>query len=363
MSDASNSHMIEMYMEEADAPNFLSGFFQSPPRNFHTTEKVEIDIVRNDPDIAIVVQDLRAGARKNEATKYVNKAFTPPIFKEEGEINAFDMIKRMPGQTPFTDPDFAENAGEEAFRIFHRLDQKIHRSVELMAAQVLQTGALTLSDDAGVALYTLDFQPKAAHMATVSVDWAVNGSTGAPFADLATLARTLRRDGKKNPNKLLFGSSAIQRFRANADVKAQMQTNFNSQGLGQFTPKLRGADGANYLGWIWIDNYKFDMWGYDGYYKHPQTGTLTPYIDDDNVIMLGDGRLDLSWGAIPRITGPEARALPFLPTRMSSGEQGLDLTINSWLTPDGEHLMVSAGTRPLTIPTAIDTIGRLNVTV
>jgi hypothetical protein len=47
---------------------------------------------------------------------------------------------------------------------------------------------------------------------------------------------------------------------------------------------------------------------------------------------------------------------------MSSGDRGLDLTTNAWFTPDGEHLMVSAGTRPLTIPTAIDTFARLDVT-
>jgi hypothetical protein len=47
---------------------------------------------------------------------------------------------------------------------------------------------------------------------------------------------------------------------------------------------------------------------------------------------------------------------------MSSSERGLDFTTNAWFTPDGRHLKVSAGTRPLTIPTAIDTFARLNVT-
>lgn len=362
MSDKSTSHLIEMYMEEAEAPMFLSGFFQSPARNFHVSEKVEIDVIRNDMKIAIPVQDLQAGARNNEATKYVNKAFTPPIFKEKGAINAYKLLQRRPGHNPFEDVDFAHNAQEEAFAIAHRLDAKIHRSVEVMASQVFQTGALTLIDENGVALYSLDFLPKATHFVTATTDWAVDGTTGNPFTDLGSLARTLRRDGRKVPNKLLFGTSAAQRFRANAQVQKQLITNLNSQGIGQFIPKLRGADGANYLGFVNIDNYRFDMWGYDGFYEHPQTGALTPFIDDDNVIMLGDGRLDLSFGAIPRITGPEARALPFLPSRMSGGEQGLDLTLNAWITEDGETLMLSASTRPLTIPTAIDTIGRFNCT-
>lgn len=361
MSDTGTRQMIEMYMEEAEAPMFLSGFFQSPARNFHTTQYVELDVIRDDMKIAIPVEDLTAGARHNEAPKYVNKAFVPPIFKEQGAVNAFDMIKRRAGQNPFESPDFALNATNDAFRIFHKLDLKIHRAIELMASQVFQSGTLTLINENGVAIYTLNFLPKASHFVTVTTPWAVDGTTGDPFADIASLGRTLRRDGKRLPKNLIFGTSALQRFRYNTVGQKQLISNQNSQGQGAFMPKLRGADGANYIGFVFIDNYRFDLWGYDGFYEHPQTGTLTPYVADNNVIMECGGRLDLSYGAIPRITGPEARALPFLPSRMSSSEQGLDLTTNAWITPDGENLMVSAGTRPLTIPTAIDTIGCLTV--
>ena len=51
----------------------------------------------------------------------------------------------------------------------------------------------------------------------------------------------------------------------------------------------------------------------------------------------------------------------FLPPRISSSDRGLDLTTNAWITPDNKHVKVSAGTRPLTIPTAIDTYARLTV--
>ena len=59
---------------------------------------------------------------------------------------------------------------------------------------------------------------------------------------------------------------------------------------------------------------------------------------------------------------PEARVTQFLPPRMSMPDVGMDFTTNAWVTPDGKHLKLSAGTRPLTIPTAIDTYARLNVT-
>ncbi len=362
MSDNSTKRLIELYLQEASAPMFLSGFFQTPSRNIHTSEMVEIDIIREDPDVAIVVQDLKAGGRENEATKYVNKGFIPPIFDEEGTITAYDLIKRQPGVDPFQDPNFGMNATDQAFKIIRRLENKIRRAIELMASQVLQEGKLTLSDSNGVALYTLDFVPKTTHMKTVTTTWAVDGLTGAPLADLDALAVIVRRDGQGLPNKLLFGSSAFQRFTANTDVRAKIFTNFNSQQIAQLTPQSRGQ-GATFQGFVWIGNYRFEMWTYDGYYKHPQTGTLTPFIDDDNVIMLSDvTRLDLTYGGIPSIVSPESRVLPFLPPRISSSDAGLDLNVFAWITPDGKHLKVSGGTRPLTIPTAIDRFARLNVT-
>jgi hypothetical protein len=360
MSDTSTIHLIDMYLEEASAPMFLSGFFRSPPQNFHTSEDVEIDIQRDDEQVAIVVTDLSVGPRHNESTLYTNKKFTPPIYDEQGAVSSFDMIKRQPGQNPFASPDYAANATRAAFSIYRKLELKIRRAVELQASQVLQTGALTLINQAGVALYTLNFQPKATHMVTVSTTWATNGATGAPLTDLGNLATVVRRDGKMEPKKLTFGDSAFQRFLANAEVQKALDV--RRMETAAIAPVARGQ-GATFQGWVWIGHYRFEIWTYDGFYKHPQTGAATPFIDTDNVIMTCDGaRLDLTFGAIPMIVAPDQRALPFLPPRISSASGGLDLTTNAWVTADGKQVMVSAGTRPLAIPTAIDTFARLNVT-
>lgn len=357
MSDNSTIKLIEMYMEEASAPMFLSGFFRSPPQNFHTSEKIEIDVIRDDEDIAIVLTDLSVGPRHNESTKLVNKGFTPPVFDEQGSVHAYDLIKRSAGQDPFMDPNYGANATREAFRIFRKLERKIRRTVELMASQVLQTGAVTLTDAAGNALYTLDYQAKDTHKVTVTTTWATDGTTGDPLGDLASLATVVRRDGKSKTTDLILGTSAIQRFLANAQVRESFVR--DGTGLGNLAPAVRG-EGATFQGRIWIGHYQYNLWMYDGFYRDPVTGNHVDYVSENNVIMLSQaGRLDLSFGAIPMIARPEQRALPFLPSRLSSEGRGLDLSTNAWLTPDGKHLMVSCGTRPLTIPTAIDTFACL----
>jgi hypothetical protein len=354
--------MIDAYREEADSPLYLSGKLQTPPRNFHTTEKVEMDIVRDDPDVAVVIQDLTAKGRENEQTRYTNKAFTPPIFKEIGTITSYDFIKRRAGNIDFLDPNFMADAVEEAFIVARKLERKIRRSIEWMSSQMFQLAALTLIDDAGVALYTLDFLAKATHKVTVGTVWAVDGSTGTPLADLEALARVVRRDGKKNPGELNFGASAWQRFMANADVKQRVFNNYNSPNYAQVNPQPRG-EGATFMGWVWIGQYKFECWLYDGYFKHPQTGVLTPFIGDDNVIMTSPGaRYDLSFGAIPAIRPPLPEVAAFLPSRMPMGDIGMDLNLLAYFSENGEHLKIQVGARPLTIPTAIDTFACLDVT-
>jgi hypothetical protein len=352
--------MIDMYLEQASAPMFLSGFFRSPPQNFHTTEEVELDVQRDDEQVAIVITDLSTGPRNNEATTYTSKRFKPPIFDEQGHVSSYDMIKRQPGQNPFANPEYGANAVRQAFSIYRLCENKIRRAVELMASQVLQTGTLTLTDASGATLYSLNFQAKATHMVTVAITWATDGSTGNPLPDLASLANVVRRDGKMEPKRLIFGESAFQRFLANAGVRAALDVlRLNTAAIA---PESRGQ-GATFQGWVWIGHYRFEIWTYDGFFRHPVTNALTTYVDTDNVIMLGDGRFDLTYGAIPMIIAPDQRVLPFLPPRISSEGRGIDLTTNAWCTADGKHVMVSAGTRPLTIPTAIDTFARLNVTV
>jgi hypothetical protein len=352
--------MIDFYMEEATPLMFLAGFFRTPDNNFYTSEEVEIDIRRAREKIAIVVQDIKAGARENEATYYTNKGFIPPVFREAGTINAYDLMKRRAGQVDFTDPNFTAAVTEDVFHIARILEDKIRRSIELMCAQVLQQGIVTLIDDSGAALYTLDFQMKATHKKTVTTTWATDGTTGTPITDLADLAGVVRRDGKVNPNKLIFGSSALQRFLVSKEVKALLDKQVLN--LGALTPASRGQ-GATFYGYVWLGSYRFEVWTYDAWYEHPQTEALTPYLDPDNVIMLSDQtRLDLSYGAIPRLMPPDPQIAAFLPSRMSDGGAGLDLSLNAWITENREHMKVTAGTRPLPIPTAIDGFARLDVT-
>lgn len=356
MSDQTTRRMIRAYIEDASSPMFLSGFFQTPPENFHTSERVEVDIERDDRDVAVVIQAIEAGRRQNESTVYSNKDFIPPIYDEEGVITSYDLIKRVPGQDPFMAPDFQANAVLRSFRLFRKLERKVRRAIELQASQVLQTGVLDLQDQNGTTLYGLSFDPKATHFPTAGTPWATV-ATSTPIDDLESLADVILTDGKTEVQDVIMGRQAFLNFQKSTQVQT-LADNRRFDLVRVDAPETRGM-GAKFHGVLSAGQYRLNIWSYTGRYRNPNGGATVPYVDPNKVIMLSDGRLDLTFGAIPLLRGPEARALPFLPPRISDGDAGIDLTTNAWFTADGRHLAVSAGTRPLCIPTAIDTFGTL----
>jgi len=362
MSGTTTTRMISAYNQMAAPTLFLSGFFQSPPENFHTSEEVEIDIVRSDEDISVVIQDLSTGYRMNSEDLFTNKAFKPPIYKEALPLNSFDLIKRMPGQNPFESPDFRANVITRMFNGMTKIERKIRRSIELQASQVLQTGVVTLTDSGGVALYTLDYKPKATHFPTAGVSWAT--ATGAQkIADINSLAEVIRDDGLSDPDQLIMGIDAFENFISDAAIQARFD--IRRIDLGTISPMEMRGNGGNFRGIVEIGNYRYDVWTYGGRFKDPQTGTKTQYVDKGKIIVRSSSsRLDATFGAIPNIGalvgGQAITLLPELPGRIPNANGGMDLFTNAWLSQDGEQLFGGVGARPLMIPTAIDTFGTLD---
>lgn len=361
MSTSATIKMIGAYIQEAMAPMFLTSFFRVTEDSFHTSEEVEFDVEREGEDIAIVLTDISQGSRHNESTVLTNKRMKPPIYDETGVLTGFELINRQAGESPFEDPDYTANAMRKAFRLFRQMERKIRRSIELMSSQVLQTGKLTLKDKDGNDLYILDFQPNAALFPTVSTTW---GDVGAdPISDIKALGSELRRRGRVMPSKLIFGKTAIKEFLEDAEVQKLLDTRRMDVGL---VSPVSPAPDAVFQGYIWIGDYRFEMWTYDGFYTDPQTGNATDYVATDKVIMLSDqSALQLTFGAIPQIVSADPRLQPFIeamPQRIANLEGAMDFTTSAEVGSKGRSIEVGIGTRPLTIPKGIDTFGCLTTT-
>lgn len=364
MSDTTTKWMLRAYESMASPTRFLSGMFTSPPENFYSSEEVEIDIVRSGEDVAVVVQNLDTGYRMNTADLYTNKSFIAPVYKEAFPVRSSDLIKRQPGMNPFETVDFRANLITQVFRQATKVEQKIRRSIELQASQVLQTGALTLTDENGTALYSLDFQPKATHFPTSGTAWDQAGAD--PIGDLDSLCNVVREDGLEDPDQLTLGEDAWESFISNDAVQKRFEQ--RRLELGVLGPSQRVGNGGIYRGVVEVGNYQLDVWSYGGRYKDPQTGASTQYLDPAKAIVRSSrGRMDATYGAIPNIAEilglGTARILPELPGRLSSSTTGMDMSFAAWMSADGQSLFAGAGSRPLMIPTAIDTYGCLDTGV
>lgn len=347
--------LLRRFDQRIPAPRFLSSFFQTPPENIHASESIGLDIIRDDEELAIAIQDLSVGGRQNENTLYTSKMIKPPIFDEEGVISAMSVINRRPGASPFEEPNYALAAFDEASRLGVKLANKIRRSIELMAAQVFQTGTLNLRDKNGNTIYVIDFKSRPSHMPTVAVDWGTANDD--IVGDVSQLIDEVRSNGGEEPTDLVFGAEAYKHFRRDEDVLNILD---NRRIEGSQLESARDARGATSLGRFDFNGTVLRLWKYTATYKDPVTGTKKPYVDPDKVILLSEsGRLDLSFGNIPILTPPEQRALPFMPGDLANGSRGYHFTTNSWVAPNGKAVNFSIGTRPCTIPTAIDTFACL----
>ncbi len=359
MSTEQSKVLLKPFIEQAPAPLFCSGFFQSPPENFHHSESVEIDIQRDGASIAIPLPTIEGGARDNENSQYSNKEMVPPAYNERLTISSMRLLKRAPGESPFGDADVQARTLLLVAGGTVKLARKLQRTIELQASQILQTGLLTLIDQNGVALFTMNFSAKGTHFVTPTA-WATGGGTGDPVANIDALADVVRTDGKTNPDTLIFGGGAWLRFLDNPRVqKFLIRDGF---GLGKLAPQSRG-NGASFQGFINVGSYVFECWTYKGAYEHPQTGASTYYVGDNKVVMLSSGaRMDATFGSIPRFNNATNQSLlQYIPQRISSEKLSMDLSTIAYFSSNGQQLIVEVGTRPLLFPTQVDSFGCLTV--
>ena len=361
MSNQNTIRMIDAYKQTASPTLFMSGFFQTRPRNIHMSEFVEIDITRNDEDIAIVISDLSLGPRFSEQSIYTNKRVTPPIFKEGVSLNGFDMINRMAGDNPFQDPDFRANLIMLMIDGMQESDKRIKRTIELQGSQILTTGTVDLIDSNGVTKYAINYLPKATHFPNAAAAWS---GASDKIADISALCDVVRDDGLEDPDLLLMGIGSFEEFVSDTAVQARFDN--RRINMGDIGPMQLRGKGGKFRGTIDVDNYKLEVWTYNGKYLNPNTGVKTKYLPDDKVVvMCSDCRLDATWGAVPHAGKAlgQGNLLPELPPRFSMADMNMDMFTYVYLSEDGSQLNGVVAARPLLIPTAIDQFGCLDTLI
>lgn len=347
---------LQAYIEQAglEPDLFLSSFF-----NIETTvdtQEVEVDIQRGGRKVAVDILP-GAGGRMNEAGIFTNKRYTPPMYDEFVPIDAFSAFNRLPGETstaPVTD-----NAGRIVARLVEaqiEMRRKIQRAMERQASQALFAGAITLHHPLGDSI-TIDFAQKGTHDVTPTAwsDISVDA-----IGNISDMCRIIQQDGKTVPTMLIFGEDAMAEFQLNTAFIARLDSLHRKQGE-LIMPQMRDQ-GAVYHGNYSFEDFVLEMWTYPSYYEDPDNSdTLTEYVPKAKVLVIDPkARMDKVFGAVPIMKEIEdAKMRAFGIDRLPLLSVG-DLV--PYTTVDDNNMVVRAGvrSRPLLIPTAIDTYGIIN---
>ena len=284
--------MLEALFQMKPVRKFLLDLFFKRVET-STTEYVDIDIMKGKRKLAPFVSPLVEG-KVMDRLGYSVRSYKPPYVKPKMVTTAQDFLRRMAGDTIYTGND---NAAQRALKQLGRdmayLEEIITRREEWMAAQLVQTGKVSIVGDGVNDL--IDFGMDSNHIITLTGTALWSDQTNStPLIDLRTWRRLILQDSGLNATDVIMGSDALDAFLSHAKVKDQLDT--RRIDLGQIDPR-QTPEGAIYYGRI--KDVALDLWVYDEWYYDEATTSEKSMIDTKKVIMgSSNARAARHYGAI-----------------------------------------------------------------
>jgi len=344
--------MLSAFKQKKTPTMFLSGFFKTPEKNITRSNKVVIDIKRNQEAIAVdVIRGTQGRFNKNK--RFTTKEYTPPVYDEYSSTFEEEGNDRLPGNTEYDDEEYLANfiARVTDDQVEHQ--EKILRSIEKQASDVLFTGTVQLINND-----TIDYNMKTEHQITVTTSWS-DVDNADPLGDLQEAVDLNRKDGKITSDIVVMGQDAFTNFINTKQIKEL--GDLRRIDIMTITRPVANTEGASFHGMVSVGAYELQVWTYPQYYQVPtdfglpNEGELVPYVPANYCCVLGSAiRMDLVYAGIPDIirrVDPRLQAFGInaMPVRVASD-------FHPYLYLDERMVNIEAGVRsaPLCIPTQID---------
>ncbi len=340
--------IVDIYHEKNRPTNFLRSYF---PNKVVPTKDISYLVSRGFEQVAVDVWRGDEGKR-TQWTQSTQKVLEPFYFRYNFDLTQFE------GYLSLNAPQTLQitNAAQIMLLLDTIVEKQlenqylIERAIEVMCAQVLQTGKITSSSN-GTGI-EIDFKRKAASFLTPTLPWTNTSSD--PFADVQTQCNFLRKVGKMQGTMVdvIFDEVSIAAFLANTTVKAR-QNLFNYQ-PDQLTQPVAQAEsvGAISVGTFTAGPYRCRMMQYPQYYDvvSGNSATATPYLNSGTVTLLpsnSDKKFATYFGMIPQVVNPGA--MPMVG----------DFVAWDWMTPDRKAHLYEVESAPLPVPIKIDQIANI----
>lgn len=325
---------------------FLKSFFKTKTTS---AKNVSIEVKRHGEPIAVDVMRGTEG-NLNSFAKSTEKIITPPYFHERFSLNELDGYDRIFGDMQEVSGDNFAMVLDEASTKIQLLKDKINRKYELMCAQVLQTGIITLVNGDNI-----DFKRAAASKGVLGAgNWWTEALID-PDTTLEAAAKFIRTQGlfMGGEFNVIFGAKAWNAFKNNA--KKQAKNDIKSWKLTDLVSPVQFGVGSTFLGRTSAGAYNFNLWGYEQFYNPAGTDKTgkVPYVAPEQIIVLpNDMAFSFAYAGVPHLRrNPSSVAMPEY-IAYAPGEFYVDNYVDMRIA-NHEFAVKSAG---LPIPTQVDAI-------
>jgi Phage major capsid protein E len=305
-----------------------------------TTEEVHFDVENRPRRIAPFVSPLVAG-KVMQSRGFQTKTFKPAYVKPKSVFTPNRALKRAMGERI----GGGQLSPEQRMQLLVVQDMNDHidmiqRRKEWMAAQVLHSGAVTITgDDYPAAL--VDFGRAAGHTVTLSggARWGQAGVK--PLDDLQDWSDTMVKNCGVAISEVTMTIDAWKIFRADADVQTRLDR-FRANSTLQ--PDAHKGEGHVFQGMV----DQFAIYTYSAWYVDPTSGTETAMLPANSVICTGapDQVEGISHhGAI--LDHDSLQAMAYFP--------------KSWVEPDPSVRFLLTQSAPLLVPYRVNATFRATV--
>ena len=276
-------------LEQAFTPTtFLRDTFFSNVQEFDTAV-VDMDIELGGQSVAPFVHP-SIGGKLVDREGYTTKTYQPPELSPERLTTAEDLMNRQVGETVYSTRSPMERAAVQLAKDLRFLDNIITRREEVMAAEALFTGQVTVKGDGYdevVKYWKGDASDPFTQLSGTS-RWSQSGSD--IIASLEAASDKIANGSGLTGVNVVLGSDAAKYLMSHEKT---LKLHNRRVQLGQIDPRTVPA-GAKYLG----DLAGFSLWTYNRVYKDPVTKALTPYVPLDKVLIAGEGAMTtMAYGA------------------------------------------------------------------
>lgn len=315
-------------LEIDPAAFFLNRFFQTEVTE--ESEEIHFDVTDEQPRISPFVSPLKAG-RIVEHEGYTTNTFKPAYVKDKRLFDPEAPVKRVPGEAPLGSLSAEERTRRLLAQALANQNRMLTRREEVMASEILRTGAVTISGE-GFEDVNVDFGRAAALTVadlTGTDKWS-DTTASDPVGDIETWAALIQSNGGGIATDVIMATDVWGYFRQNTNVVALLDTRRGSESRAESGPLA--ANRVRNPGKIG----DFNIWIYSD-----------PYIDET-----GTAGNMMPSGAVILVNGADLEGVRHygMVKDYAANHRAQRVFVKSWVEEDPSRRLLLMQSAPLVVP-------------